>query len=821
MKFLFFLFSISLFANTLNAQFIVSGQINASGDLLPGANIQILNTNYATSTDAEGKFKFKLAAGNYVLKVSYIGYKTVTHHFSVLNKDEFLNITLYEEAFHLNGLEVFATRVNPNSAMSSSSVDSASIAKNNLGMDLPYMLDQTPSVVVTSDAGNGIGYSGIRIRGSDPTRVNISINGIPVNDAESQGVYWVDFPDLASSANSIEIQRGVGTSSNGAGAFGGTVNILTSNENEKAFGEISNSFGSFNSHKHTLKMGTGKLFKTNNKRTNYFSFDSRLSWIASDGYIDRAFSDLKSFYISGAYVSEKSSLRFVAFSGKEKTYQAWGGVPKDSLETNRTFNPYTYENETDNYIQSNYQLLYNFSISEKLKGNVSMHYTKGAGYYEQFKKSDDIYGDGLFSSYGLDNIIIGSDTITSTDLIRRRWLDNDFYGTVYSILYNLNQKWEFIFGGAYNKYDGNHFGEIIWAQYALNSNINQEYYRDAAQKTDWNNFLKTNYWISKSINAYVDLQIRNVNYQFNGFDRNLNVVNQKSSLLFFNPKFGITAYLPKNQVIYSSFSMANKEPNRDDFTSSSLNSRPKPESMIDLELGYKISSLNFMFNLNFYHMKYKDQLVLTGKINDVGSYTRQNIAESYRQGIELETGFKINQHFNFAMNATLSDNKILNYIEYIDNWDTWDQDSIIHAKTNIAFSPSVIIGATLTYSFKFSSNGNLFFIQPSNRGQNVNSEFNLALIPKYVGKQFIDNTSNTERMLEAYFVCDARITYTRKRTNSGRNLAFNFTLRNLFNELYSSNAWAYTYKSAGQLNSEVGFYPQAGINFLVGLTLGF
>lgn len=811
------LFSILIFCCCCDfsfAQFMVTGQISASNDRLPGANIQILNTNYATSSDAEGNFSFKLPVGNYVIKVSYIGYKTITQHFSVVDKNEFLSITLYEEAFYLNGLEVVATRVNPNSAMSSSKVDSSTIAKNNLGMDLPYMLDQTPSVVVTSDAGNGIGYSGIRIRGSDPTRVNVSINGIPVNDAESQGVYWVDFPDLASSANSIEIQRGVGTSANGAGAFGGTVNILTSNENEKAFGEISNSFGSFNSHKHTLKLGTGKLYQSNNKRTNYFSFDSRLSWIASDGYIDRAFSDLKSFYISGSYVNEKSSLRFVAFSGKEKTYQAWGGVPKDSLETNRTYNPYTYENETDNYIQTNYQLLYNFRIKNNLKGNVSLHYTKGAGYYEQFKIGES------FSDYGLADILIDSTLITSTDLIRRKWLDNDFYGTVYTLQYHPNQKWEFILGGGWNKYEGNHFGEIIWAQYAVNSNINQEYYRDSAQKTDWNNFLKTNYWITKNINAYVDLQIRNVKYQFNGYDRDLNIVNQKSNLLFFNPKFGLTGYLPKNQIIYSSFSIANKEPNRDDFTASSLNSRPKSESMMDLELGYKISSLKFMFNMNFYHMQYKDQLVLTGKINDVGSYTRQNIAESYRQGIELETGLKINQHLNFSMNATFSNNKILNYIEYIDNWDTWGQDSIIHSKTDIAFSPSMIVGGTLSYSFKYSSKGNLFFIQ-YNRKPVVNSEFNLAIIPKYVGNQFIDNTSNAERMLEGYFTCDARLVYSRKRVNSGRNLAFNFTLRNMFNELYVNNAWAYTYSLGGQQYSDLGFYPQAGINFLVGLTLGF
>jgi iron complex outermembrane receptor protein len=798
----------------LFAQHNVTGIVSEQNESnpLPGATVRIENSNYGTSTDLNGNFKLKLPNGSYKLVVTYLGYVKVERNFSVLNKDEELKIMLTQDAFQLVSLEVISTRINQNSAMSGSYIDSASIAKNNLGMDLPYMLDQTPSVVVTSDAGNGIGYSGIRIRGSDPTRINVTINGIPVNDAESQGVFWVDFPDLASSTNSIQVQRGAGSSTNGAGAFGGTINIETSNDREKAFAEISNSYGSFNSRKHTLKSGTGKI-SLNSLKGSYFSLDSRLSWIASDGYIDRAFSDLKSFYISAGLFTRNSSLRFIAFSGKEKTYQAWGGVPKDSLESNRTFNPYSYKNETDNYIQSNYQLHYNFKLNVRLKGNISLHYTKGAGYFEQYKSGES------FVDYGLEDIYIGGDTITETDLIRRRWLDNDFYGAIYSLHFSPSNKFDIIYGGGINKFHGKHFGEVIWAEYSSNSSIEHQYYRDSADKIDFNNFLKTNYWLTKNVNFFVDLQLRNVNYQFNGYDRNLDFINQKSNLLFFNPKFGLTAYLPKNQIVYSSFAIANKEPNRDDFTSSSANSRPRPERMMDIEIGYRYSSLKFIANLNVYHMQYKDQLVLTGKINDVGAYTRQNISDSYRQGIELEAGMKLNNYFNFSFNTSFSNNKILNYIEYIDNWDTWQQDSVRYSQTDIAFSPSLIVAGSFNFNLKINPSFRPMFLVVYKKNFVTDLEF--SLIPKYVGKQFIDNTSNVERQLDGYFTTDARISFIRKAEKSGRFISFNFLLRNMLNKLYVNNAWAYTYSLGGQQFSDIGYYPQAGINYFMGLTFGF
>lgn len=819
MKVFFSLIVCCFLVNSANAQFKVSGKVSDKDLPLPGSTVQLLNTKYITVTDAEGNFEFILPNGSYTLKVTHVGYKVEIKNFSILDKEEILNIGMTQDMIQLKSIEILSVRANVNSAVAVSNLDSNAIAQNNLGADMPYLLDQTPSVVVTSDAGNGVGYTGIRIRGSDPTRVNVTINGIPVNDAESQGVYWVDFPDLASSTNSIQIQRGAGTSTNGAGAFGGTVNIQTQNENENAFAVMSNSYGSFNTHKHTFNAGTGKIGLNKNGNSaassnDYFTFNTRLSWIGSDGYIDRATSDMKSYYLSAAYVAKKSDLRFVMFSGKEKTYQAWYGVPKDSLETNRTYNPYTYQNETDNYIQTNYQLLYNFNCNRKLSGNISFHYTKGAGYYEQFRAGD------YFSSYGLDDIIIGTDTISTTDLIRRRWLDNDFYGTVYSLNYSPDRKLNILFGGGYNQYIGSHFGEIIWAQFAANMNYGDKYYDDDATKKDMNNFVKLNYWLTSKINFLSDLQIRKVNYEFTGFDASLNNVTQNADLFFFNPKFGLTGYLNRNQIVYSSFAIANKEPNRDDYTSSSPTSRPRAENMMDLELGYKISALKFSANVNLYHMQYKDQLVLTGKINDVGAYTRQNIKDSYRQGIELEAGWKMNDFFNVNFNATVSRNKINNYVEYIDNWDTWGQDSVVYTETDIAFSPNVIAGANFNFHIKWNSRRKttLFYIYPK---ANFIHELNVSILPKYVGKQFIDNTSSDERMLEAYLVTDARLTWTRKRESSGRFIALNFMVRNLLNEMYSSNAWSYRYTYGGSAYTDFGFFPQAGVNYMIGLSIGF
>lgn len=713
----------------------------------------------------------------------------------------------------LNEVVVSATRVNKNSPVAHENITADDIEKQNHGVDLPILLDQSTSVVTTSDAGAGVGYTGIRIRGSDATRVNVTINGIPLNDAESQGSYWVDLPDISSSTASIQIQRGVGSSTNGAGAFGASINLNTlGSDGVKSFGEISNSFGSFNTIKNTVRFGTGLL-------NNNWTFEGRLSQLKSDGYIDRASSDLKSYYLSGGYVGDKTMLKAVVFSGHEKTYQAWNGVPVRYLDSSdaslRTYNSYTYENEVDNYDQSHYQLHFVQRISKYSKFNMSLHYTRGLGYYEQFRVGD------AFSAYGLENIFTAAgDTIANTDLIRRRWLDNHFYGTVFS--YNYNKKaLNLTLGGGANQYIGGHYGEVVWAQYASNGQIRHRYYDDDATKNDVNFYAKLDYKIGEKLNVLVDLQQRMIQYDFLGFDNELNSSSQSINASFFNPKAGVNYILSDKHSFYGFFGVGNKEPNRDDYTNSTPNSRPSHESMTDIEVGYKLKYKKAYANINIYSMDYTNQLILTGAINDVGAAVRTNVASSYRRGIEISGGVSLLKNLEWKMNTTFSDNKIASFTEFIDDWDTWGQVETNYENTDIAFSPSLI-----------ASNQLIFKPVSSEK----HGDIELALVTKYVGDQYIDNTSNRNRMLAAYLVNDIRMQYSVK-TKLFKEIVWSVWVRNFTNTQYVSNAWVYKFKSANYnpvpndafANKEsvdgrynlIGAFPQAGINFFTGLILKF
>jgi len=713
----------------------------------------------------------------------------------------------------LNEVVVSATRVNKNSPVAHENITSDDIEKQNHGVDLPILLDQAISVVTTSDAGGGVGYTGIRIRGSDATRVNVTINGIPLNDAESQGSYWVDLPDISSSTSNIQIQRGVGSSTSGSGAFGASINLNTlSSDDVTPFGEISNSFGSFNTIKNTVRFGTGLL-------KNKWTFEGRLSQLQSEGYIDRASSDLKSYYLSGGYVGEKTMLKAVMFSGHEKTYQAWYGVPVrylDSSDTGlRTHNPYTYENEVDNYNQTHYQIHFVQRIGKYSKFNMSLHYTRGLGYYEQFRT-----GDAL-STYGLENVFTSAgDTITNTDLIRRRWLDNHFYGTVFS--HNYKKKaLNLTIGGGANQYIGGHYGEVVWAQYASNGQIRHRYYDDEATKNDVNLFVKVDYKINDKLNLLVDLQQRMIQYDFLGFDNELNSADQSVSASFFNPKAGVNYALNEKHSLYGFFGVGNKEPNRDDYTNSTPNSRPSHESMTDIEMGYKLKYKKAYANINIYSMDYTNQLILTGAINDVGAAVRTNVATSYRRGIEISGGISLLKNLEWKINTTFSDNKIASFTEFIDDWDTWGQIETNYENTDIAFSPSLIAS-------------NQIIFKPVNSEKYGNIE--LALVTKYVGDQYIDNTSNSDRMLAAYLVNDIRLQYSVK-TKLFKEIVWSAWVRNFTNTQYVSNAWIYKFKSANYnpvpddtfANNEsvdgrynlIGAFPQAGINFFTGLILKF
>lgn len=734
--------------------------------------------------------------------------------------------TLKKEKY-LPEFVVKATRVGKNSPVAHEDISFKKIAKINHGVDLPILLDQAISVVTTSDAGAGVGYTGIRVRGSDATRVNVTINGIPLNDAESQGSYWVNLPDLSSSTSDIQIQRGVGSSTSGAGAFGASINVNTlsgTGTGAKPYGELSNSFGSFNTMKNTVKFGTGLI-------QGKWNFDGRLSQLYSDGYIDRSSSDLKSYYVSGGYLGEKTMVKAVVFSGHEKTYQAWYGVPVRYLDSAqapelRKHNPYNYENEVDNYQQTHYHLHYGHKFSSALKFNLSLHYTRGAGYYEQYKGIEQNAVINYFSKenlidYGLDTVFTAAgDTITTTDLIRRKWLDNHFYGTVFSLNY-IKEKLNLTLGGGANQYLGKHYGEVIWSEFASNGNIRHRYYEDDAVKNDLNVYLKADYKLSSKIGLYLDLQERMIQYDFSGYDDSLKPAEQSVSQVFFNPKAGINYAVNENQAVNVFFGVGNKEPNRDDYVNSTPTSRPLSESMTDIELGYKLQGKKLFVNTNLYSMDYSNQLILTGAINDVGSAVRTNVAKSYRRGLEAAFGVQIFKNLSWTANATFSQNKIVEFTEFIDDWDTWGQVETKYNNTDIAFSPNVIAGSQFSY-------------------QPISSEkygtLEVGIISKYVGSQYIDNTSNNDRKLEAYFVNDFRIQYTIK-NKLFSEIVWSTWVRNFLNEQYVSNAWVYKYKSegydpiadddfsnresvAGRFN-QIGAFPQAGINFFTGLTLKF
>ena len=703
----------------------------------------------------------------------------------------------------LQEVHINALRATAQTPMSYSNIGAQQLDEQNLGQDIPYMLSLTPSVVTTSDAGAGIGYTGFRVRGSDPTRINVTIDGIPLNDPESQGVWWVNMPDFTSSVEDIQIQRGVGTSTNGAGAFGASINLKTQSLRAKPYATTSNTIGSYSTLKNNVEFGTGLL-------ADKFTLDGRLSRISSDGYIDRATSNLKSLYLSGAYYGTDEVLKLSVISGKEKTYQAWNGVPLSYLDNDslRTYNSYTYENETDNYWQDHYMLHYNKQLANSGTFNLGLHFTHGEGYYEQYKNGQD------FTDYGLNNVIIGNDTLTETDLIRRKWLDNDFYGAVFSYNNSLN-KLDYTLGGGWNTYDGRHYGVVRWAEYASNSQIDHIYYDNDGIKTDFNLYAKGLYQYSDDVTVYADLQHRQIDYSFLGKDENGAERNDTVNFEFFNPKFGAYYQIDNKSSAFASFAIANREPNRSDFVESSPNSRPLHETLYDTEVGYKMEGSNFAFSATAYYMIYENQLILTGKINDVGAYTRENVGYSERKGIELEAALRINNKLDWSGNVSISENTIAHYTEYVDNWDTWGQETNTYENTSIAFSPDLIWASKLDYQ--------------------LDKNIELQLISKYVGDQYIDNTSSEDRQLEAYLVHHGRAIWNIK-SKLFKAAKLTLQVNNLLDESYVNNAWIYRFISDSYdprpddhyvtANSEggydmAGYFPQAKRNLLIGLTLGF
>jgi iron complex outermembrane receptor protein len=687
----------------------------------------------------------------------------------------------------LEPIEIRAVRAGEKSPFTQTTLGKAALGKNNLGQDIPFLLNQTPSVVVHSDAGNGVGYTGIRIRGTDATRINITLNGIPYNDAESQGVFFVNLPDFASSVNSIQVQRGIGTSTSGTGAFGASIHMSTNETRTVPYAELNNSYGSFNSWKNTVNVGTGLI-------GNHFTLDGRLSRITSDGYIDRASSDLRSFFLSVAWITEKSTLRANVFSGKEKTYQAWYGVDEATLETNRRFNAAgtekpgePYDNETDNYQQTHYQLFYNRTLNSRLNLQSAFFYTRGLGYYEQYKAGQ------YYMDYGLAYPMYGGDTVFTTDLIRQLWLDNHYYGMNASLQYKDEQK-EIIAGGGGSRYLGDHYGKVIWAS---NGGVEKDYrwYNQDAFKNEIYAFAKWQQQWRKRITLFADIQYRYVQYDLNGFRNNpgLFVSNRWN---FLNPKAGVR-YALRNGFAYISWAMANKEPNRDDFEAGQEN-QPRPERLQNLELGIEKRKPEWSWGATVYYMRYRDQLVLTGKINDVGAYARTNIPNSYRLGLELQGGWKPVKWFNGQGNLTLSRNRIRDYTAYTDDYDDGGQKTEFFSNTDISFSPTITGAATLSFT--------------------PLRHLEIALLPKYVSRQYLDNTTRKSRSLDPYFVQDLRAIWTIPQPWI-RETTLTFQLNNMFNARYEPNGYTFSYIYNGVTQAANYYYPMAGLNFMVGLSL--
>jgi len=796
------------------AQFTLKGTVKSdTGERMNGANLSISNSFMGARTDVNGFFQFKnLKAGKYQLNISYLGYEKQTKELE-LTGDETLDIILKQDFILAEEVLVSASRVKEKTPVAFTTVEKSEIRDNNLGQDIPYLLSLTPSFVTTSDAGTGVGYTNFRIRGTDLNRINVTVNGIPMNDAESHGTWWVDIPDLVSSTDNIQVQRGVGTSTNGAAAFGATINLQTTTINRDAFAEYSSSAGSFGTMKNSVGVGTGLIKEK-------FTFDARLSKVSSDGFIDRASSDLKSFFISGGYFTGNSILKVNIFSGLEETYQAWNGVPSVRLNNDltgmqryadhglytqkqvdemissnsRTYNLYTYANQVDHYQQDHYQLLFSHQFNPVLHLNASLFYTKGKGYYEEYKENQKL------ADYLITPPVISGDTIANSDLIRRKWLDNDFYGLTFSASRKKETN-EFTFGGGYNVYDGGHFGKVIWMRNAGTSEMNHEWYRGRGLKKDLNLYAKYNYELAENLNLFADLQYRKIEYEISGLNDDLRDLKQTHNFEFFNPKVGIYYQLSEKQNLYANFARANREPNRDNYVDADPKGKqPNSETLTDFELGYKFNTNRLALGVNAYYMNYRNQLILTGKINDVGAPIMTNADKSYRTGLELMVGMKLTEKLKWDVNLTFSKNKIIDYTDFVDDWDNGGQIENKLGTTDLAFSPNVIANSQINWM--------------------VASGLKISLQTYSVSKQYIDNSSSNDRKLDGYLLNNLKFTY-QVQQKFAKDLNLHLMVNNLFDTKYENNAWIYSYILGGKRFAMDGYFPQAGINFLAGLDIKF
>ncbi|WP_026302496.1 TonB-dependent receptor [Psychroflexus tropicus] len=768
----------------------VEGKVTDQGNPLSGVSVYAKSTNSGTVTDDSGNYQLMLPSGEYTLVFKYGNQR----EFDIkLYQNLTLDVDMFKAEESLDEVLVQAFRVDADSPITHSNFSKAEIEERNLGQDIPILLNVLPSVVSTTDAGNGIGYTSIRVRGSDASRVNVTLNGIPYNDQESQGTFWVNLPDFASSTENIQLQRGVGTSTNGSGAFGASLNILTEAKNDKANAELTNSFGSFGTRRHTVEFGTGLL-------EDNFTFTGRLSQIKSDGYIDRAFSDLKSYFLQGTFQDGGTYIKALTFGGNNITYQAWNGIDRETLENDRTFNPsgqYTdengntqfYDNEVDNYKQDHYQLHWNQKLTPNWSTNLSLNYTYGRGYFEQYEEDADL------SFHEIDPVSIGGETIEESDLIRRRWLDNDYYVVNATSSYSDSQV-DFTSGLFYSYYTNDHFGEVIWSRFAGNSEIRDNYYFGTGTKQEFTVFSKATIKINDQFSLFGDLQGRFVHYETSGLTSDKVNLLVDEQFNFFNPKAGATFRVNEENQLYASYGRAQREPRRTDFENGITN----PEILDDFELGWRLDFGPSSINTNLYAMLYKDQMVLTGALDDVGAPIRETSGESYRLGLEIEADLRLNQLFSLRPNLTLSRNKNVDFRANLNG----EVQNL--GETNISYSPEIIAANQLIF--------------------HPFQDFQVNFISKYVGEQYMGNIDSEVSLLDSFFTNDLNIVYEWNEVPLFKSIVFTGLVNNVFDVEYESNGYFFTFdfeneQGQTQTGQGAGFYPQAGINFLVGATLKF
>jgi len=793
--------------NTPAGDWQISGKVvDEVGNPLAGASIAVLNTFRGAVANSSGDFVItSLSRGRYSVRISFIGYND---SIVAVDLQDNVNITIRLTPSSTLGEEVVVTALKSSSKtpMTYSNLTVERIKDGNTVADLPIILGVLPSVISTSESGGGIGNTAFRIRGTDPSRINVTLNGIPLNDAESQTVFWVDLPDIASSISSLQVERGVGSSTNGSGAFGGTVTIQTQAAMPEPYSSIDASYGAFNTQKVAFTAGSGLLH-------NKFSFDVRYSRQLTEGYVDHTGSDHTSMLISGAWLTERSVLKANVIMGEEHTDISWNGVPSYALDTNRRYNPsglyYTedgtlhrYNNETDNYWLNHYQLLYSVKIGDRFLLNIAGHLTPGRGYYEEYK-------DGaLLSKYGIPYQLVGGAFVEKSDLIRQKWLNNQFYGGTYSFSYKSDGA-EIIIGGGANRYDGDHFGKIKWVEKNQNIPYNYEWYKNKGIKDDFNSFLKATIDLPFGFTCFADMQYRYIYYKMSGSDDDLVNLWQTNRWDFFNPKAGLS-FRHLNHKAYVSIAVANREPSRSDLkdaTKHGASLKPKSERLYDLEMGYAYSNRSILAKATFFYMQYKNQLVNTGKLNDVGYPLMTNVDKSFRRGVELETSYAALSWLSVTGNIALSQNRIANFVEYVDlydnnnDWNSLGQQSTKLGTTDISFSPNVVgAGALVLHPRK---------------------NIRLMFQGKFVGKQYIDNSSNRDRMLSAYKLFDARLEY--RFAYKSTSFTVMLLANNLLGKMYLVNGWIYRAKFADGSSDYVedGYFPQAGRNFAVRLVANF